>query len=169
MSDKEYYPYPWQINYSQWQIRWLLSPLNWNLIKINQWPFCITDDALNRAGVSHHATFEMVSMIKVEVEERLNSVGPKDGYLCRGRYYDEDTDEQIARAFNVPVSRLFPFPRLISCLSVLIFGNFSFNIWGVLSVEPSSTKIIEDKCFFGKSSRSFSMCFSSLYKGITTR
>jgi hypothetical protein len=98
---EEYYPYPWQINYSHWQIKWLLEPGHWNFIKENQWPFSIQDDVMNRSGTSHHAAFEMIILIKAEIDMRLESVG-RDGYLCRARYYDEYSDEQIARAFNIP-------------------------------------------------------------------
>ncbi len=104
MTD-DYYPYPWQINYSQWQIRWLLKPGHWNFIKVGQWPFSIQDDVMSRAGVSHHAAFEMISLVKVELEMRLESVG-KDGYLCLARYYNEYEDERIARMFNVPYERV---------------------------------------------------------------
>jgi len=104
-KDDEYYPYPWQINYYQWQIRWLLKPETWNFVKIRQWPFSIQDDALSRAGVSHHAAFELISLVKVEIEMRLESAG-KDGDLCWARYYDEFNDEKIARKFNVPFHRV---------------------------------------------------------------
>lgn len=105
MSGDEYYPYPWQVVYSQRQIRWLLKPEAWNVIKAGQWPFSIKDDALIRAGISHHAAFELISLVKAELEMRLESVD-KDGYLCLARYYNEWSDEQIARAYNVPVQRV---------------------------------------------------------------
>lgn len=99
--------YPWEIVYSQRQFRWLLSPMVWNMIKIRQWPFSIQDDVLSRAGVSHHAAFEMISMIKIEMEERLESVSKnKDGDMCVARYYNEDEDERIARKFGVPYGRV---------------------------------------------------------------
>jgi len=98
-------PYPWEIHYTQWEIRWLLKPENWNLIKQRQWPFCIQDDVLIRAGVSHHAAFEMISMVKADMEMRLESTG-KDGDMCVARYYNEYEDEQIARKFNVPFPRV---------------------------------------------------------------
>jgi len=104
MTD-DYYPYPWQIIYAQHQIRWLLSPMVWNMIKVGQWPFSIQDDVMSRAGVSHHAAFEMISLVKVELEMRLESVG-KDGDLCMSRYYNEYEDERIARMFNVPYDRV---------------------------------------------------------------
>jgi len=104
-KDDEYYPYPWQINYYQWQMRWLLEPDNWNLIKQRQWPFSIQDDILIRAGVSHHAAFEMISMIKADMEMRLEST-EKDGHMCVARYYNEYEDEQIARIFYVPLHRV---------------------------------------------------------------
>ena len=77
----------------------------WNLIKINQWPFSIQDDVMSRAGVSHHAAFEMISLVKVELEMRLESVG-KDGFLCMARYYNEYEDERIARMFGIPYERV---------------------------------------------------------------
>ena len=95
-------PYPWEIRYFQWQMRWLLKPGHWNLIKENQWPFSIQDDAMKSAGVSHHAAFEMISLVKAEIEARLESVGPKDGDMCMARYYNEYEDERIARMFNIP-------------------------------------------------------------------
>ena len=98
-------PYPWEIHYTQWQFKWLLKPENWNLIKQRQWPFCIQDDVLIRAGVSHHAAFEMVSMIKADMEMRLEST-EKDGHMCIARYYNEYEDEQIARIFYVPVYKV---------------------------------------------------------------
>ena len=104
-KEDEYYPYPWQVNYFQHQIKWLLEPLHWNLIKIRQWPFSIQDDAMRSAGVSHHAAFEMISLVKAEMEERLESIG-KDGDLCWARYYDEHEDERIAKMFNVPFHRV---------------------------------------------------------------
>lgn len=97
--------YPWEIRFAQHQIRWLLSPMVWNLIKINQWSFSIKEDVRIQAGVSHHAAFEMISLIKVELEMRLESVG-KDGDLCMSRYYNEYEDERIARMFNVPYDRV---------------------------------------------------------------
>ena len=102
---EDYYPYPWQINYSQWQIRWLLEPGHWNFIKENQWPFSIQDDAISRSGMSHHAAFELISLVKAEIEMRLDSVG-KDGDLCVARYYNEDGDERIARKLSVPIQRV---------------------------------------------------------------
>jgi len=102
---EDYYPYPWQINYTQWQFRWLLEPGHWNFIKEGQWPFSIQDDVMSRAGMNHHAAFEMISLIKAEVEMRLGSTG-KDGDMCFARYHDEYTDEKIARIFNVPVQRV---------------------------------------------------------------
>ena len=104
MTD-DYYPYPWQINYSQWQIRWLLFPLHWNLIKENQWPFSIQDDAMKQAGMSHHAVFEKISLIKAEIEMRLDLTG-KDGDMCMARYYNEYENEKIARIFDVPMTRI---------------------------------------------------------------
>jgi hypothetical protein len=100
--DKEDLPYPWEIHFMRWQMEWLLRPENWNFIKENQWPFSIRDDVISRSGMSHHAAFEMISLIKAEMEMRLESVG-RDGYLCLDRYYDEYTDMQIARAFNIPI------------------------------------------------------------------
>jgi len=104
-EDKDYYPYPWQINYSQWQIRWLLEPGHWNFIKENQWPFSIQDDAMKSAGVSHHAAFEMISLIKAEIEQRIDSTD-KDGDMCFARFYNEFGDEKIARQFNIPIPRV---------------------------------------------------------------
>jgi len=98
-------PYPWEIHFSQWQTRWMLKPGHWNIIKEGKWPFSIKEDVMSRAGVSHHAAFEMISMVKVELEMRLESVG-KDGFLCLARYYDEYEDERIARMFNVPYERV---------------------------------------------------------------
>lgn len=49
--------------------------------------------------------------------------------------------------FRVPVSRLLPFPRLILCCSRVTFAKPVFIISAVLSVEPSSTTIIEESCF----------------------
>lgn len=42
-------------------------------------------------------------------------------------------------AFNAPVSRLLPLPRLILCLRMVISGLKDLIISLVLSVEPSST------------------------------
>lgn len=104
---EDYYPYPWQINYSQRQIRWLLKDGHWSLIKVGQWPFSIQDDVMSRAGVSHHAAFEMISLVKVELEMRLESVSKnKDGDMCVARYNNEYEDERIARMLNVPYERV---------------------------------------------------------------
>lgn len=97
--------YPWEIHYTQRQIRWLLEPLNWNLIKQRQWPFSIQDDAMSRAGVSHHAVFEKISMVKADMEMRLDSTD-KDGEMCVARYYNDYSDEKIARMFYVPLHRV---------------------------------------------------------------
>jgi DNA-directed RNA polymerase specialized sigma subunit len=101
MRDEEYYP--WQIIWSQAQIRWLLNPLARNAIKLGQWPFSIQSDALAHSNVSHHASFELISLIKAELEARLNIIG-RDKYLILARYYDEYTDEEISRAFNIEVN-----------------------------------------------------------------
>ena len=98
-------PYPWEIRYAQWQIKWILEPGNWTLIKINQWPFSIQDDAMKQAGVSHHAAFVMISEINIEIDERLESV-KKDGSLCWTRYYDGFDNERIAKMFDVPYWRV---------------------------------------------------------------
>ena len=103
---KEDLPYPWEINFYQWQIKWLLKPGQWNFIKERQWPFSIQDDAMNRAGVSHHAAFEIISLVKAEMEARIESVEPKDGDLCMARYYNEYSDEKIARMFNIPFPKV---------------------------------------------------------------
>ena len=98
-------PYPWEIIYAQWQIRWLLSPEAWNALKNGHWVFSLQDDAMKQSGVSHHAAFEMISLIKIEMEERLESVG-KDGGLCMARYYNEYSDSKISIMFNVPLPRV---------------------------------------------------------------
>ena len=98
-------PYPWEIIYTRWQFEWLLKPLNWSLIKIGQWPFAIQDDAMKQAGVSHHAAFENISLIKAEIEMRLESTG-KDGNMCRARYFNEDSDSKISVSYNVPLSNV---------------------------------------------------------------
>ena len=105
-SGGEYLYEPWDIHYTKDQIRWILKHLNWELIKANQWPFHITDEAMRQAGLSHHATFEKISLIVAEMEDRLKSTGPKDGDMCFARYHDEWEDEKIARVFDVPFERV---------------------------------------------------------------
>jgi hypothetical protein len=104
--DNEDLPYPWEIIYTQWQFKWLLSPSVWNGLKDGHWAFSLQDDAMKQAGISHHAAFEVISLIKAEIDMRLDSVGPKDGDLCVARYYNEYSDEKIARMFGIPVEKV---------------------------------------------------------------
>ena len=72
-------------------------------------------------------------------------------------------------AFRVPVSRLLPLPRLILCLRYVTFWYSFLIISAVLSFEPSSTRMSDDRCFSGKDSRNFLIYFSSLRIGVTIR
>jgi len=103
MSDNDYYPYPWQIYYSRWQIEWLFR--NWDIIQDEKWPFSIQDDAMRCAGVSHHAAFEKISLIKAEVEARLDCVG-KDGDMCLLRFHNGVTAHRIASLFDLHPDRV---------------------------------------------------------------
>jgi len=104
MSD-DYYPYPWQIWYSQWQIRWLLDPEAWDSISDGHWPFSTTDDTIIYNNTSHHADFEMISLIKAEMDDRIASVG-RDGDMCVCRYYKQYTEDKIAKIFGIPYKKV---------------------------------------------------------------
>ena len=99
--DKEDLPYPWEINYCRWQFEWLLSPEVWNLIKEHKWPFSLQEDIKGRGGVAR-APFEMIALIKAEIDERLEAIG-KDGDMCFCRYNNGWTDAKIARDFNLSI------------------------------------------------------------------
>jgi hypothetical protein len=103
MTEEDYYP--WEINYSQKQIRWLLGPIPWTAIKFGQWPFCIRDDIAARTNTSHHAPFELISLIKAELEVRLDSIG-RDKYILLARFNGEWSDRDIAYAFNIDINRI---------------------------------------------------------------
>ena len=100
--DNEGLPYPWEIRYYRSQIKWLLSRYVRDIIREGQWPFSIKDEALNTAGVSHHAAFEQISIINVEIDNRIKSVG-RDGDLCLGKYYHDCSNHYLARVFNISV------------------------------------------------------------------
>lgn len=100
MSEEEYYP--WDIVYRQAQITWLLSPVTWTAVRLRQWPFSIRDDIMTRANTNHHAAFELISLIKAELEARLDSIG-RDKYILLARFYNEYSEAEIAHAFNLDV------------------------------------------------------------------
>jgi hypothetical protein len=126
--DKEDLPYPWEINYCRWQFEWLLSPDVWNLIQANQWPFAIRDDEISTKTGVHHAPFEMISLIKAEVESRLESTG-KDGDMCFSRFHNEWACERIARNFNLSY---YDVQRRIKRAMIYMIGKrkrISYSQW----------------------------------------
>jgi len=98
-------PYPWQIIFSQRQIRWLLAPGNWDAIRQGHWPFSISDYVVRSKNIRRQAYFEPISLVKIEMESRLESVS-KDGEMCLRRYHDEYNDERIAKYYGVPIMRV---------------------------------------------------------------
>lgn len=93
--------YPWEIRYQTWQIRWLLSPQVWDFILKNQWPFHIKEDIVSQSG-SHHAPFEDITLLRVEILDRLGEAG-KDGQMVFSRYHHESSDNFISRMYNIPL------------------------------------------------------------------
>lgn len=121
--------YPWQIAFSQRQIKWLLASGNWDAIRDGRWPFSISDNILCSANVSQHAYFELISLIKIELEMRLQSVG-RDGEMCLRRFHDEYSYERIAEIENIPIFRI---PRRIKRAMRYMRGKerkeISYNEW----------------------------------------